>query len=253
MTKKYEDFLVNVDEAKPIHGNKVLRFAEYRKGSSEYGQLFTDLMMILRAKREEDKSSDEIILNRNEFKDFDKFIRLSRDVKKMRKLGMSFDVEVIDKDNIKFSNLGNKESRPWENKNIKENVNYNTTIKKIQSVLTPDLLKGMWNKEFDNPLAGHCYAATEALYWILGGPQSDYKTYVLSHLTWPEGLDEGETHWFLRNSKGEILDPTAGQFEDVEIDYNKGKYNSMMNYPKGGSKRAKEIIRRINLLGNERQ
>ena len=40
-------------------------------------------------------------------------------------------------------------------------------IKKIQSVLTPDLLKGMWKKDFDNPMAGHCYAATEALYWII--------------------------------------------------------------------------------------
>jgi len=115
MTKKFEDFLINVDGAKPEHGNKVLRFAEYRKGSSEYGQLFTDLMMVLRAKREEDKANDEIILNRSEFKDFDRLIILSRDIKKMRKLGMSFDVEVIDKDNIKFSNLGNKESRPWEN------------------------------------------------------------------------------------------------------------------------------------------
>jgi hypothetical protein len=114
-------------------------------------------------------------------------------------------------------------------------------------VLTPDLLKGMWNKEFDNPLAGHCYISTEALYWILGGPESDWKPYVLSHRTFPEGLDEGETHWFLKNSKGEILDPTKEQFEDVPILYDRGISNGMMNYPKGGSKRAREIIRRINL------
>lgn len=128
---------------------------------------------------------------------------------------------------------------------IQENVEYDNLIKKIQSVLTKDLLKGMWNKDFDNPLAGHCYAATEALYWMIGGPESDWKTYVLSHLSWPEGLDKGETHWFLRNNKGEILDPTAGQFGGQDIAYDKGKYNSMMNHPKGGSKRAREIMRRI--------
>jgi hypothetical protein len=131
---------------------------------------------------------------------------------------------------------------------IFENSKYDSLIRKIQSVLTPDLLKGMWAKEFENPLAGHCYAATEALYWMLGGPESDWKTYVLSHLSWPEGLDEGETHWFMRNSKGEILDPTAGQFEGQEIAYDKGRYNSMMNYPKGGSKRAREIMRRLSSL-----
>lgn len=127
-----------------------------------------------------------------------------------------------------------------------ESFEYESLIKKIQSVLTPDLLKGMWAKQFDNPMAGHCYAATEALYWILGGPNSDWKPYVLSHRVWPGGLDEGETHWFLRNSKGDILDPTKEQFEDVEIDYDSGIPNGMMNYPVGGSKRAKEIIRRIN-------
>jgi hypothetical protein len=130
---------------------------------------------------------------------------------------------------------------------IFENSNQDL-IKKIQSVLTPDLLKGMWNKEFENPLAGHCYAATEALYWLLGGPDGDFKPYVLSHKTFPEGLDEGETHWFLRNDKtGEILDPTAEQFEGIEIFYDRGVSNGMMSYPSGGSKRAKEIIRRINL------
>jgi hypothetical protein len=122
----------------------------------------------------------------------------------------------------------------------------NNLIVKIKSVLTPDLLKGIWKKESDNPMAGHCYIATEALYWLLGGPYSEWKPYVLSHKTWPDGLDEGETHWFLKNKNREILDPTKEQFEGCEIEYDKGTPNGMMNYPVGGSKRAKEIIRRIN-------
>lgn len=115
MTKKFEDFLFT-----DKHPNaKVLKFAEYRKGSSEYGTLFQDLMMILRMKKEEDKTSDEIILTKRDLRniDYDKLKELLSDVNKMRKLGMSFDVEIM-KNGIKFTNLGNKESRPWENNNV---------------------------------------------------------------------------------------------------------------------------------------
>ena len=77
-------------------------------------------------------------------------------------------------------------------------------------------------------------------------PESEYKPFVLSNRVWPERLDECETHWFLRSIKtGEILDPTEGQFEGEKIPYDKGIPNGMMNYPKGGSKRAKEIIHRL--------
>ena len=130
---------------------------------------------------------------------------------------------------------------------FESNINY-VLMDKIKSVLTPDLLKGMWNKEFDNPMTGHCYAATEALYWMLGGPKSEWRPYVLSNKTWPERLGVGETHWYLKNVFGEILDPTKEQFGAEEIKYDKGTPNGMMNYPEGGSKRDKEIIRRINKL-----
>jgi hypothetical protein len=119
MNKKFEDFIYNDKQ-------KVMRFndfenIEYRKGSIEYGQLFHDLMLYLRLKREEDKDADEIIVDKKELKniDFDKLKSLSKDIKQMRSLGMSFDIE-IKGDKIKFYNLKNvnKESRPWENNNI---------------------------------------------------------------------------------------------------------------------------------------
>ena len=120
-------------------------------------------------------------------------------------------------------------------------------IKNIQSVLTPDLLKGQWNRNNSNPVAGHCYAATEALYWLFDGPNGNWNTYVLNNKNFPDGLAEGETHWFLKNKKtNEILDPTAEQF-DATVPYENGKQNSMMNYPKSGSKRAREIMRRIKI------
>jgi hypothetical protein len=134
---------------------------------------------------------------------------------------------------------------------IFENYN-NDLVSKIQSVLTPDLLRGKWKRETDNPLAGHCYAATEALYWMLGGPNSDWKSYIFKHKTFPEGLEEGETHWFLKNIKtGEILDPTAGQF-DVEIPYENATQAAFLP-TNGGSKRAKEIIKRIENLSESNE
>lgn len=120
MTKRFEDFLFPDSSAViDISGNKIMKFSEYRKGSSEYGQIFQDLMMLLRAKKEENKDSDSIILTSDELENFDsgKLFDLLSDKKKMRKLGMSFNVEILD-DGVRFSNLGNKESRPWENKDI---------------------------------------------------------------------------------------------------------------------------------------
>lgn len=135
------------------------------------------------------------------------------------------------------------------------NNQYQDLIKKIQSVLTPDLLKGYWKKIYDtnNPMGGHCYIATEALYWMLGGPNGKWKPYVLSYFTWPEGLDEGETHWFLKNEDtNQILDVTKEQFGDVPINYSVGTSNGMMSYPNGGSKRAREIIRRVENLSESK-
>jgi len=111
--KKFEDLVID----HPM--NKIQKFSEYRKGSAEYGQLFQDLMMLLRLKKEEDKEATDIILNRKDLKniDFDKLMKLVSSKKKMRKLGMSFDIEILDGDHIRFFNLNsNKESRPWENK-----------------------------------------------------------------------------------------------------------------------------------------
>ena len=142
-----------------------------------------------------------------------------------------------------------KNFKIFEN-NIKD---INNIVKKIQSVLTPDLLKGRWKQEFENPMAGHCYASTEALYWLLGGPNSDWIPYVLNNKTFSEGLKEGETHWFLKNKlTNDIIDITKKQFYNLNIPYDKGVPNGMMNYPYGGSKRAKEIINRINKISENK-
>lgn len=118
MNKISEDFLFTDKYPE----SRVLRFAEYRKGSSEYGQLFQDLMMILRLKKDQNKEAKEIMLTKEDLKniDFQKLIQLVNSKKKMRKLGMSFDIEILE-NGVRVYNLNkvNKESRPWENIDIK--------------------------------------------------------------------------------------------------------------------------------------
>ncbi|RPI85148.1 MAG: hypothetical protein EHM34_02385 [Nitrosopumilales archaeon] len=119
-------------------------------------------------------------------------------------------------------------------------------IDEIKKNLNRGLLRGKWKNSADDNLSGHCYVATEALYWLLGAKQSTYRPYVLSHRTCPELLNAGETHWFLMNPEDHtILDPTAEQFGAMKIPYEKAVANGMMNYPEGGSRRAKQIIEKI--------
>ena len=78
MTKKFEDFLF-------ADKHPILRFSEYRSGSSEYGQIFQDLMMILRSKKEENKDDDFVILTKKDLVNFntDKLFKLLTDKKKL--------------------------------------------------------------------------------------------------------------------------------------------------------------------------
>lgn len=113
-------------------------------------------------------------------------------------------------------------------------------IKKIQEVLSPDLLKPEFRANYDqnNPFYGHCYAASEALYHLLGGSKSGYTPY--------RGKDElGVTHWWLQSKSGQILDPTVEQYLTVNRTppYHNGKGGGFLT--KDPSKRAQEIIKRV--------
>jgi len=86
----------------------------------------------------------------------------------------------------------------------------------IQEHLSDDLRREPW-KGNPNPLAGHCYVASETLWHLLGGRASGYTP---AFVRW-----EDSPHWFLRDAGGKILDPTADQFEtlpDYSLGVNKG-------------------------------
>lgn len=112
----------------------------------------------------------------------------------------------------------------------------NELVRDVQEALTDDLRKPEYRGE--HKLAGHCYVASEALWHLLGGMCSDYRPV--------RGRDDqGICHWWLEDSAGEILDPTAQQYTD------QGRTPPYDNGRKGGfltrepSKRAEIVLEKV--------
>ena len=109
-------------------------------------------------------------------------------------------------------------------------------IQKIQSVLSPDLLKPSWTLR-GHPLSGHRYVASEVLYH-LWGKKKGFKPQVIEVEIQPSLW---VTHWYLKKGVV-ILDPTSEQFP-FRIPYNEGRGCGFLTSKP--SKRAKEVIRRL--------
>ena len=84
------------------------------------------------------------------------------------------------------------------------------------------------------PTFGHCYVASEAAYYLLGGKEEGWKAHYIKHM--------GGSHWFLKHKSGFILDLTADQFR-IPVDYSKARGTGFLT--KEPSKRAKLLIKRI--------
>ena len=86
----------------------------------------------------------------------------------------------------------------------------------VQKILAscPHLLEPQYRGKED-PMTGHCYVGTEALFHMLGGyDQKTWGAETVSH--------EGGPHWFLRHKpSGKVIDPTASQFK-TQVPYEQG-------------------------------
>jgi hypothetical protein len=113
-------------------------------------------------------------------------------------------------------------------------------IQKIVGVLSPDLLKKDYREaNKTNETYGHCYAASEALYHMLGGKNGG--------LVPMNGRDSnGVVHWWLRSKDGRFIDPTATQYTSIGLNppYESGKGGGFLT--KEPSRRAQTIIDRVN-------
>ena len=110
-------------------------------------------------------------------------------------------------------------------------------IQQIQRVLSPDLLLPRWRGNACS-LAGHCYSASEALFHLVGGRSAGAKPC--------SARCPGGVHWWITLGE-ERLDPTAEQFDPktLEAIYSQGVGRGFLT--KQPSRRALEIMRRVNL------
>lgn len=105
----------------------------------------------------------------------------------------------------------------------------------VRSVLDDSLLKPHWRAMPNRkPTAGHCYAASEALYHMLGGKAAGWTPVVLQH--------EGGSHWFLRDRTGAPVDATGDQFSTA-VPHALGRGTGFLT--RQPSARAAEIMRRV--------
>ncbi len=112
----------------------------------------------------------------------------------------------------------------------------NDLVDSIRNSLSDDLLKKEYRDRPDRVRsAGHCYAASEAAYHMLGGKASGYTPMQINH--------EGDSHWFIKHNDGTIIDPTADQFK-TPVPYENAVGRGFLT--RKPSKRAQTIIDRVN-------
>ena len=111
-----------------------------------------------------------------------------------------------------------------------------TLARDVRAVLTDELRRPEYRGS-PNPVAGHCYVASEALFHIFRGrAMRGWKPMFIRH--------EDEPHWFLRHDSGLILDLTASQFK-TPVPYERAIGKGFLT--KEPSKRAKKVIDRWQL------
>lgn len=121
-----------------------------------------------------------------------------------------------------------------------------TAIKKIrESFSNPEAIKLLtpyWreqNRKSGIPSTGFCYLGVEALFHAIGGINSEFR---------PKYIKQGiETHWWLSNKSGIILDPTADQYGGDDIPYHQGIGAGFMNGYSNPSRRTKIILQISNI------
>lgn len=117
-----------------------------------------------------------------------------------------------------------------------------TLVERIQSVLSPNLLKMSW-KDRAHPMAGHCYHASEALYHLWG----KHNGYEPAHVEVYMGKEWGWIgHWYLIGHAGTVIDPTVEQFGRRRVSYVQGRRCGFLT--KKPSKKAQEVMRRLKAL-----
>lgn len=110
-----------------------------------------------------------------------------------------------------------------------------SVVAAVRAELTDDLLSPAYRRlEGRRPTTGHCYVASEAIYYLMAGRNSSLRSYHINH--------EGASHWFLRHESGLVVDATADQF-DSSVPYCDARRMAFLTATP--SKRAWIVIRAV--------
>jgi hypothetical protein len=99
--------------------------------------------------------------------------------------------------------------------------------------------RDLWKPE--RPTTGYCYVVAEVVYHYLAPKGS--RPYIIK-------FDENDTHWFVKEPSGKVIDLTADQF-DVPIDYTLGKPKNFQT--KDISKRGRLLANLLDLTKDEKK
>ena len=111
---------------------------------------------------------------------------------------------------------------------------------KIISILTPEFLSKKYKEENKkNPMYGHCYHTTQAMYYL-------FDTNTLEPFT---AIDyRGEEHWWLKDKNNNlIIDFTAEQYFNVneKPPYDNGKIGKWYGWRNRPHKRTLKLIMKL--------
>lgn len=107
--------------------------------------------------------------------------------------------------------------------------------RKVKRILRycDDLRKKPWRGS-KNPVAGHCYIASEALFHLMGGSASGWKPMFVRV--------QGMPHWYLQHRDGRVIDVTAEQFS-CAVPRHLAKGKGFLT--KNPSKRTQKLLERL--------
>jgi hypothetical protein len=103
----------------------------------------------------------------------------------------------------------------------------------IRQFLTDELRRPQYQGD-PNPVRGHCYVASEAIFHLSGGKAAGFQVYRVHH--------ENDTHWFLRDPVGNVVDPTWDQFSSPVPYGNATRTGFLTRQP---SRRAQVLMHRV--------
>ena len=112
--------------------------------------------------------------------------------------------------------------------------------KKLEDCLTPDLVTKKYREENqNNPMYGHCYHTTQAMFYLLDTDTLD----IMSGIDW-----RGDKHWWLRDRiTGYEVDMTVDQYYSIDKQppYDAGKISKWYGWKHRPHMRTLKLIMRL--------